>query len=226
MHLPKLKLISHKLCPYVQRARVVLAEKAISHEIEFIDLANKPDWFLKISPLGKVPVLLVDDEPIFESTVIMEYLDEITPGSLHPENALARAKNRAWIEFGNSILNGIAGFYSAADRAAFTAKLDELRNKFLLLESQLTNEPWFNGGTFSLVDAVYGPVFRYFDVINNYGDFGFFTDTPKLTAWRKHLSARSSVQTAVVTEYPELLHDFFLRRQSYLTQLIKERAAA
>jgi glutathione S-transferase len=55
---PKLTLISHKLCPYVQRAVIALTEKGVPFERIDIDLANKPDWFLKISPLGKVPVLL------------------------------------------------------------------------------------------------------------------------------------------------------------------------
>ena len=57
---PKLTLISHKLCPYVQRAVIALTEKGVPFERIDIDLANKPDWFLKISPLGKVPVLLVE----------------------------------------------------------------------------------------------------------------------------------------------------------------------
>ena len=56
---PKLTLISHKLCPYVQRAVIALTEKGVPFERIDIDLANKPDWFLKISPLGKVPVLRV-----------------------------------------------------------------------------------------------------------------------------------------------------------------------
>ena len=56
-----LKLISHKLCPYVQRAVIALTEKGIPFERVDIDLADKPDWFLKISPLGKMPVLLVGD---------------------------------------------------------------------------------------------------------------------------------------------------------------------
>ena len=75
----RLVLISHLLCPYVQRAVIVLEEKNIPYERIDIDLANKPDWFLKVSPLGKTPVLLVGDQPIFESAVICEYLDEITP---------------------------------------------------------------------------------------------------------------------------------------------------
>ena len=71
-----LKLISHKLCPYVQRAVIALTEKGVPFERIDIDLANKPDWFLKISPLGKTPVLVVGDHAIFESAVILEYLEE------------------------------------------------------------------------------------------------------------------------------------------------------
>ena len=77
--MPKLKLISHRLCPCVQRAVVALSEKGVPFERIDIDLANKPDWFLEISPLGKTPALLVDDTAIFESAVILEYLEETSP---------------------------------------------------------------------------------------------------------------------------------------------------
>src|SRR6188474_401494 len=99
-----LKLISHKLCPYVQRAAIALSEKGIPFERIDIDLANKPDWFLKISPLGKTPVLLVGDVPIFESAVILEYLEETQSKPLHPTDAVDRAEHRAWIEFGSAVL--------------------------------------------------------------------------------------------------------------------------
>jgi glutathione S-transferase len=95
-----LKLISHKLCPYVQRAVIALKEKGVPFERIDIDLDNKPDWFLKISPLGKVPVLQVGDKAVFESAVILEYLEETLPNPLHPKNPLTRAEHRAWIEFG------------------------------------------------------------------------------------------------------------------------------
>ena len=49
------RLISHKLCPYVQRAVIALTEKGVAFERIDVDLANKPDWFLKVSPLGKPP---------------------------------------------------------------------------------------------------------------------------------------------------------------------------
>lgn len=66
MNRPKLKLISFDLCPYVQRAIVMLKEKHLEPEEVYIDLSAKPDWFSAISPRGKVPVLVADDVPIFE----------------------------------------------------------------------------------------------------------------------------------------------------------------
>src|SRR5882724_6238219 len=95
----RLKLISHKLCPYVQRAVIALTEKGVAFERIDIDLANKPDWFLKVSPLGKTPVLGVGDTAIFESAVILEYLEETQQTPLHPADPLDRAEHRAWIEF-------------------------------------------------------------------------------------------------------------------------------
>ena len=127
----KLTLISHKLCPYVQRAVIALTEKGVPFERIDVDLANKPDWFLKVSPLGKTPVLLVGDTAIFESAVILEYLEDTQSPPLHPADPLARAEHRAWIEFGSAILNDIAGLYGAADEAAFSAKVAALRTKFV-----------------------------------------------------------------------------------------------
>src|SRR5246500_5986621 len=199
-----LKLISHKLCPYVQRAVIALAEKGVPFERIDIDLANKPDWFLKISPLGKTPVLLVGEHAIFESAVILEYLEETQANPLHPADALMRAEHRAWIEFGSAVLNDIAGFYAAPDEATFKAKAAQLQQKFARLEQHIA-APWFDGEKFSLVDAVFGPVFRYFDVFDEIGDFGILANKPKLGRWRASLAARPSVKSAVSPDYPALL---------------------
>jgi glutathione S-transferase len=220
-----LKLISHKLCPYVQRAVIALTEKGIPFERIDIDLANKPDWFLKISPLGKTPVLVVGDHAIFESAVILEYLEETQAGPLHPADALRRAEHRSWIEFGSAVLNDIAGLYSALDEAAFKAKAAQLEARFARLESRLVAAPWFDGKRFSLVDAVFGPVFRYFDVFDAIGEFGILSGKPKLAQWRAALAARPSVRSAVSADYPALLRDFLDRRRSYISQLQAKLAA-
>ena len=214
-----LKLISHKLCPYVQRAVIALTEKGVPFERIDIDLANKPDWFLSISPLGKTPVLVIGDKAIFESAVILEYLEETQPNQLHPADALLRAEHRGWIEFGSTVLNDIAGFYAAKDEATFKAKTEGLEQRFARLEQRVVATPWFDGEKFSLVDAVFGPVFRYFDVFDETGDFGILAGKPKLAQWRKNLAARPSVRGAVSADYPALLRDFIDRRQSWLSQL-------
>src|SRR5262245_39631783 len=197
---PSLTLVSHHLCPYVQRAAISLAEKSVPFERVHVDLADKPAWFLDLSPLGKTPVLRVDDRAIFESAVILEYLEETRPHPLHPADPLRRAEHRAWIEFGSAVLNDIAGLYSAADAATFAAKAGALAAKVARLEGHLGPAPWFDGA-FSLVDAVFGPVFRYFDVLDRIGDFGVLAGKPKVAAWREALAARPSISQAVGADY-------------------------
>jgi glutathione S-transferase len=216
-----LQLISHTLCPYVQRAVIALTEKGVAFERTYIDLANKPDWFLAVSPLGKTPVLLVDHVPIFESAVILEYLEETQPSPLHPDTALQRARHRAWMEFGSTVLNDIAGFYSTPDEGAFDTKTTALRHKFVQLESQLGVGPYFNGDSFSLVDVVFGPVFRYFDIFDEIGDFGTFAGLTRVRVWRNSLQRRGSIKAAVVDDYPALLRAFLKRRESYLSRIMR-----
>lgn len=220
---PKLTLVSHLLCPYVQRAVIMLTEKQIPFERIDVDLANKPDWFLKISPLGKTPVLLVDGQAIFESSVICEYLDETTEPRMHPADALERARHRAWMEFSSATLNAIGAMYSAPDAQTLDAKVGDLRAKFELLESNMrplsaTGPYYFAGEAFSVVDAAFAPVFRYFDVFDTIEDFGVFRGTPKVTAWRRALGQRASVQGAVRGDYPALLREFLLRRKSEISR--------
>jgi glutathione S-transferase len=200
-----LTLVSFDLCPYVQRAAIVLAEKGVPFERIDVDLANKPDWFKAISPLGKVPLLKVGEEVLFESAVIVEYLEETQAPPLHPADPLAKARQRAWMEFGSSILADIWVVETTADQAAFTAKLTLLREKFTRVEDQLGDGPYFSGAAFSIVDAVFASVFRYFDVFDTIRDLGVLTEFPKLAAWRTALAERPSVRDAVVPDYPERL---------------------
>ena len=221
-----LHLMSHVLCPYVQRAAISLAEKDVAFERTDIDLANKPAWFLAISPLGKTPVLSVGQQSVFESAAILEYLEETQPKPLHPADPMTRAQHRGWIEFGSSVLNDIAGFYAAVDADAFAARIASLSAKFARLEAQLIDGPYFAGSKFSLVDAVFGPVFRYFDTFDTIADFGILTGKPKVQAWRAALAVRPSVRDAVPPNYPDLLGTFLLNRKSHLSALMRDSVAA
>lgn len=216
MSTPNLKLISFTTCSYVQRAMIVLHEKNISSDIEYIDLSSPPPWFYDISPLEKVPVLLVDDEPLFESTVICEYLDEISEGSLFPNDAFKRAQNRAWIEFGNDILSKTFDFMSTEDEKQFKHLTNVLIDRFEVLEEEKSEGTYFNGEEFSMVDAIYAPIFRYYNRFSQYKDFGFFEDAPGIKAWSDKLLARQSVIKSVPDSYEDEMSVYFKKLDSVL----------
>ncbi len=219
-----LTLVSHHLCPYVQRAAIVLAEKGVAFERRYIDLANKPDWFLASSPLGKVPLLLLrrddGDAALFESAVICEYLEETQPGPrLHPADPFQRAQHRGWIEFGSSILSDLWGFETATNAEDYEAKRQILVGKFARIEAVLSATPYFAGTSFSIVDATYAPIFRYFDVFDTIADTEVFTRTPKVRAWRRALAARTSVASAVPADYAVRLRAFLANHDAQILKI-------
>lgn len=224
-----LHLISHHLCPYVQRAVIVAAEKGVELERTFIDLAAKPGWFLNLSPTGKVPLLRVTDDAgaehvLFESAAICEYLDETSPPPLLPVDPLARAKVRAWVEFASSTLADIAGLYAAPDAASFDAKQDALRRRFAQVEAALAG-PWFAGARFGLVDAAFGPVFRYLDAFEVLASADLAPGLARVANWRAVLAERPSVAGAVAPDYPGRLAAFLRARNSYLSGIMAARVA-
>ncbi|MFP5076043.1 glutathione S-transferase family protein [Rhizobium sp. YIM 134829] len=216
-----LVLVSHHLCPYVQRAAIALSEKQVPFDRRFVDLSMKPDWFLALSPLGKVPLLLIERKDgtrdvLFESAVICEYLEDTQPHPLHPADPLSRARHRGWIEFGSSILADLWGFETAKTTEAYESKRQALIDKFGRIEAELGSTPFFAGSEFSLVDAVFAPIFRYFDVFDLIADTGVFNETPKVRAWRAALSQRKSVREAVTEDYPDRLRDFLVAHDAWL----------
>jgi glutathione S-transferase len=94
----------------------------------------------------------------------------------------------------------------------------DLRSRFARVEDALGAGPYFAGTRFGLVDAVFGPVFRYFDVFDAIGDFGCLQGLPKTQAWRAALATRPSVQAAAHPQYTVLLREFLIERRSALSR--------
>ncbi len=232
MNNPQFKLISHKLCPYVQRSVIALKEKGIRYERVDIDLENKPEWFLKLSPLRKVPLLVISNaegaesasDPIvlFESAVISEYLDTVTDGELLFTEPLKRAQQRAWIEFASGLISNIVQFYNAATTQEYYSALEQLGQKWQRLEEKLPPGAYFEGERFSLVDASFAPALRYLDVFEALTQKPFLNAYPKVQNWRAALSRRNSVRDAVTADYPELLTHFLSRRESIIGLLARK----
>ena len=219
-----LRLISHKLCPYVQRAVIVAREKEIPFERIDIDLADKPDWFLAISPTGKVPVLEVTlgegrGAVLFESAVIAEYLDEISGERMLPGDPLGRARQRAFVELASTLLDDIYRLYSAGDRRSFDAARQAVTDRLAHVGRELAG-PWFGGDRFGLVDAAFAPALRYLDVFERRAGLDLLEYLPKVRGWANALAKRPSVIGAVGADYPDRLVDFVRSKRSHLAGLI------
>lgn len=218
----KLELVSFKTCPYVQRAVIVLKEKAVPFDITYIDLANPPGWFREISPLGKVPLLKVDGTVLFESAVIAEYLDEVYLPHLHPKDPLRRAHNRAWIEFASNLFAEQFQMLMAPDRAAFDTAATRLGASLNRLEAELGNGPWFNGAAFALVDCAFAPLLMRITLMEPHLRLGLLAGRPRLHEWCDVLLARDAVRQSVPPEYPALLINSWRERAPLGRELFAE----
>lgn len=200
----KLELISFKLCPFVQRAVIVLKQKQVAFDITYIDLNNPPEWFTQLSPLGKVPVLKVGKDVLFESSVIQEYVDEITPPSLQPADPLTKAKNRAWIAFGGDVIMAQFQMTNATSKDAYLAQKASMMSNLQRLEAEHSGGAFFNGADFTLIDAAYAPVFMRMEWLSKLVKEDFLADLPKLRKWSDGLLAMDSVKHSVVEELPAM----------------------
>lgn len=222
----KLTLISHPLCPFVQRAAIVLLEKNVPFERIDVELANKPDWFMALSPTGKVPLIKVEqpdsaDVILFESSAICEYLNETQDGvSLYSNDALSRAQQRAWVEFGVAVLSDAWQFLNAKGSAVADDKKAAFREKLQRLENNLEQGPYFSGAAFSMVDAVFAPVFRYFSLLIPIVSQPIFDNLPRISAWRDSLEQRPSVISAVSEDYADRFRQRLIQQQAILSNSI------
>lgn len=218
-----IELISFKTCPFVQRVVIVLLEKKLDFKLTFIDLQNKPEWFLAISPMGKVPVLRVANTNLFESAIINEYLEDIQPTHMLPSDPLQRALNRAWIEFSSSLIMSLVSLTRAIDQNEFAKHREEYQQKLFHLEKTINHKPYFTGNTFALIDAAFAPAFVRLQYLSELFPDQFkiadlMHSVPNVSGWIKALLARESVRNSIVPEFKELMKDNIKKRDSYLSK--------
>jgi len=199
--------------------------KQVEFEVTYVNLRDKPDWFLKISPHGKVPVLLVDEQPLFESNAIAEFLDEEVAPRLHPECAIKRARNRAWTDFVPTFSAALNGVTFAKPGDNLDDKLQGARKVLDRLEEALGRErqndgPYFNGDVISLVDAAYAPFLQRFAIADDVLDTGLLKDYPLVQSWAQTLLADGRVTSAVPDNFREEFRANLKRRETLAWNLM------
>lgn len=226
----KYHLISSLTCPWVQRSVILLKVKGVDFDVTYINLREKPDWFLKISPHGKVPVLKVGDEVLFESNAIAEFLDETFEPRLHPADPIKRAKNRAWTDFIPDFAKGLTGINYAKSREAVDEAVEVASGRVARIEAALRERgndgPYFNGDKISLVDCGYGPFFQRFNFCNSYLKTGLLDQFPLVSAWSKTLLSTDAIVGAVAPNFEEEYKANLGRRGAFTATLIPQAEAA
>jgi len=206
MSLPHLHLVSFPLCPFVQRSVITLKHKNIPFERTYIDLKDPPAWFLDRSPTGKVPLLIVDeDTALFESAVINEYLDEISPPRLMPEDPLERARARAWIAFASDMIMGFQRWITAPDENAFREARDAAAKGLRQLDQQCRAEPFFTGPDFTLLDSTVAPVLMRYDLVRDPESPWQPEGYPHLARWWQHVSELPEIRESVPEDFRKRL---------------------
>ena len=221
------KLCSFKTCPWVQRAAIVLRAKNVPYEITYIDRNKRPDWFLAVSPHSKVPVLLVDDkDALFESNAIAEYLEETVAPRLHPEDPLARARNRAWTDYVTTFASAISTTAYSDSEEEFAARAAKITEPFSKLNDALGKRgnagPYFNGPKFSLVDAAYAPFLQRYTFMDHIKPLGIIEKFPHLAAWRDALLAAPAVKASTVPNIEAVWQEGLITRKRWLKKFVSE----
>ena len=195
-----IELISSATCPFAQRTRMVLLTKGVDFKFTEISLDAKPDWFLKISPYAKVPVLRHDDGVIYESAVINEYLDEVLPApQLLPADPQQRALARIWIAFANDrMVPHVYKMMLRQDTEGQEGHRERLTEAVLLMEHdglrKLSDGPFWLGAEPSLIDFTFFPHVQRFVVLEHYRGFKLPDECVRLRAWIKTMHTLPAVQ--------------------------------
>jgi len=223
----KYMLCSFKTCPWVQRAAIVLQAKQVSYDITYIDRDNRPDWFLAISPHSKVPVLQIDGtHALFESNAIAEYLEETATPRLHPEDAIERARNRAWTDYVPTFASAISNAMYADSEDEFVARAAKIAGPFGKVDEALRKRgnagPYFNGPKLSLVDAAYAPFLQRYTFMDRLRPLGVIEKYPRLAAWRDALLAAPAVKGSTVSNIEAVWQENLIVRGRWLAKFVSE----
>jgi glutathione S-transferase len=197
-----LKLYDYPDCPFCQKVRVVLAEKDLEYEKVFVDLRKqeqKTAEFLHMNPYGKVPVLVDEDEVIYDSTIINEYLEDEYPlPRLMPEDSQGRALVRLLEDYCDNsfippttmLLAQLRKPEAERDTQRVEQAREELRRCLYFLGDKIDGNEYLVGHEFTLADAAFAPRMM---VLGRLG-FEFEPALATVQSWLERIRSRSSVR--------------------------------
>ncbi|WP_159650992.1 glutathione S-transferase family protein [Vibrio atypicus] len=211
-----IKIVSFKICPFVQRVTAALEANKIPYEIEYISLSNKPQWFLEVSPNGQVPLLITESgTALFESDAIVEYIeDEFGPLEQGISNE-QRALDRAWSYLGSKHYLPQCGAMSSSTQDTLEERVEKLAKAFDKVERKLVG-PLFKGEQLSNVDIAWLPLLHRASIIKSRICFDMLKGFPKVQMWQTHLMDSGLVAKTVSGDFEQAFSDFYLSDKTFL----------
>lgn len=195
-----LRLVGSLTSPYVRKVRIVMAEKRIEHHLDLEDVWSPDTWIQEANPLGKVPCLIMEDGgAVFDSRVIVEYLDTMTPvAKLLPPSGRERAEVRTWEALGDGMLDAaILVRLEQTQRPAeqqsqkwIDRQMGKVDAGLAAMSRGLAEKPWCNGGGYTLADIAVGCTLGYLDF--RFGHIKWRDTHPNLARLYEKLAARPS----------------------------------
>ncbi|MDV7141590.1 glutathione S-transferase family protein [Tropicimonas sp. TH_r6] len=212
-----IKIVSFKICPFVQRVTAMLEAKNVPYDVEYIQLSAKPDWFLDLSPTAQVPLLVTETGvALFESDAIVEYIDEITAplqNDLTPEQ---RAIQRAWSYQASKHYLVQCATLQSADQCAFQDRMSKLGKAFERAEARLGDGPYFSGTELGNVDIAWLPLLHRAALVEQHSGHDMLTAYPRVKAWQAALMATGLAERSVPQDFDARFADLYLSDRTWL----------
>jgi glutathione S-transferase len=196
-----MKLIAALTSPYVRKVRIALAEKKIEYQLLEVSPWAPDNPVNEWSPLGKVPVLVLDDGTrLFDSRVIVEYLDTVSPVSrLIPELSRQRIAVKRWEALADGVCDAAFTIVRELKRPAQQQSKEWIERQeqkiaagVAELARELNDKPWCNGEAYSLADIATGCALGYLDLRN--AEIKWRADYSNLARLAEKLDKRPSFQ--------------------------------
>ncbi|MEM1431699.1 MAG: glutathione S-transferase family protein [Pseudomonadota bacterium] len=212
-----LRIVSFKICPFVQRVTALLEAKGVAYDVDYISLKDKPQWFLDLSPTGQVPMLITPEgDALFESDAIVEYIEEVTPPLMPGVSPVQRAQDRAWSYQATKHYLVQCSAMQSRDQSVLAEREAKLSKAFAKAETQIGHGPFFNGERLSNVDIAWLPLLHRAEIVRAHSGYDFLADSPKVRAWQGALAQTGLYEKSVAPDFDAAFAGFYLSERTFL----------
>ena len=217
------ELVSFELCPYVQRVRMIMLSRGIEHNVNYIDIVDPPAWFFDLSPLGQVPLLrLNEEEALFESSAICEYLNEVHGLRIWSEDPKERALERAMVGVSSACLSDLATALASEEHSGFARARASLEDKWDWLNDVMDERegPLYGGNTIAMADAAFASIACQLGVVNHKLELLDADGVENVAEWFSALNEHPTISESIVGNFDELFAKSIERRKGYAAELM------